>query len=281
MGELGISEFTFAYAFLYEQTQKNWKDLKAVPILPNLRQEKDAAWDVHFPLKGADYYYQFKLSDYLKRRNAKFFKPPNNYYSDPYFKIKLYRDKTGKYHQHRALKQFAQTHPHTYYVAPEFTTNDNFSDIFLSKDVSNYSRLIPLRNCKNIDELDTKSHCITFQRGQKKWRFHSESEECDESYFGKDLHEFYLKQGQSDKWQDINEKYILNLYEKILGSIKEILTEDKTIESYIHKKYIIYDHQDLNSRLLLDRISDLLGAYFGLTLVLVGEPRKLTRYNQQ
>jgi hypothetical protein len=36
MVEIGISEFTFGYAFLYEQTQANWGNLKAAPVLPSL-----------------------------------------------------------------------------------------------------------------------------------------------------------------------------------------------------------------------------------------------------
>src|SRR5262249_57938047 len=67
MGATGISEFTFGYAFLYEQTQRNWTNLKAVPILPSLQQEANLGWDAHLPTQAADFYYQFKLSDYLER----------------------------------------------------------------------------------------------------------------------------------------------------------------------------------------------------------------------
>jgi hypothetical protein len=45
MATIGISEFTFGYAFLYEQTRKNWTNLKAAPVLPSLQKEKDAGWD--------------------------------------------------------------------------------------------------------------------------------------------------------------------------------------------------------------------------------------------
>jgi hypothetical protein len=273
MGEFGISEFTFGYAFLYEQTRKNWKDLKAAPILPNLHKEKEEGWDAHLPLKGADYYYQFKLSDYLKRRNSKFFHEPHDYYTDPYFRIMLYRDKLGKYPQHIALKKFAKKHPLTYYVAPEFTTEDNFSEIFLSKDVSNFSRLIPLRRCKKIDDNDSKPHCITYQKGQRKWRLHSKAEECDESYFGKELHDFYFNQVNPKHWHDIDEKYVFNLYKKISETVDEISNEGKNEKEKLEVRYI-EDYRDANPRMLLEKISELLGANFGLTLVLVGEPRK-------
>ena len=272
MGEFGISEFTFGYAFLYEQTQKRWKDLKAAPILPNLKQEKNEGWDAHLPVRGADYYYQFKLSEYLKRRNAKFFKAPHNYYTDPYFRIMLYRDKFGKYHQHIALKKFSETNPRTYYVAPEFTTEDNFSDIFLSKNVTNYSRLFPLRRCKKIADDDSKPHCITYQRGEKRWRFHSKAEECEESYFGKEMHDFYNHQVNPKEWQTIDEKYLLSLFKKISIKVDEIFPENEKGNRGAER---IEDYEYINPKLLLQKISELLGANFGLTLVLAGQPRKI------
>jgi len=280
MGEFGISEFTFGYAFLYEQTRKRWKDLKAAPILPNLKQEKEEGWDAHLPLKGADYYYQFKLSDYLKRRNAKFFRAPYNYYTDPYFRFMLYRDKFGKYHQHISLKKFAEKNPRTYYVAPEFTTEDNFSEIFISKNVINFSRLIPLKRCKKIDDTDSKPHCITFQRGQRNWRFHSKAEECDESYFGKELHDFYFDQADPKTWQPIDERYVLNLYKKISENIDEIMN-DKNNEKMHTDLTRIYEIKDTNPGSVLNKISEILGANFGLTLVLAGEPRTLDDNNLQ
>jgi hypothetical protein len=54
MVEIGISEFTFGYAFLYEQTQANSSDLKAALVLPNLQQEKLEGWDARLPLTGTD-----------------------------------------------------------------------------------------------------------------------------------------------------------------------------------------------------------------------------------
>lgn len=216
----------------------------------------------------------YKLSEYLKRRNAKFFQAPYNYYTDPYFRIMLYRDKFGKYHQHIVLKKFAKTNPRTYYVAPEFTTEDNFSEIFLSKNVTNFSRLFPLRRCKKIGDDDSKPHCITYQRGLRRWRFHSEAEECDESYFGKELHDFYFHQADPKDWQIIDEKYLMHLYKKISGNVVEISPDMKN-EKRSHHTMNIEDFDDINPRFLLEKISELLGANFGLTLVLAGEPRKI------
>jgi hypothetical protein len=86
---VGISEFTFGFAFLFEQTQRNWPDIKAAPILPNLQQEAGLGYDANLPINGIDYYYQFKLSDYLSRGNATYIK--DNTYAGPYYRIALHR----------------------------------------------------------------------------------------------------------------------------------------------------------------------------------------------
>jgi hypothetical protein len=65
MVRTGISEFTFGYAFLYEQTRANWNSLTAAPVLPSLQQEADDGWDAHLPLVGTDFYYQFKVTERL------------------------------------------------------------------------------------------------------------------------------------------------------------------------------------------------------------------------
>ena len=67
MAITGLSEFMFGYGFLYEQTHAHWGELRAAPVLPNLQQEQSLGWDAHIPLHGTDFYYQFKLSDYLSR----------------------------------------------------------------------------------------------------------------------------------------------------------------------------------------------------------------------
>jgi hypothetical protein len=84
MVEIGISEFTFGYAFSYEQTQANWVDLKAAPVLPSLQQEELEGWDARLPLTATDFYYQFKLSDYLQRGNAKYILDMT--YNGPYYR---------------------------------------------------------------------------------------------------------------------------------------------------------------------------------------------------
>ena len=99
MVAIGISEFTFGYAFLFEQTQRNWANLKAAPILPSL--------------------YQF-------RGNASYLR--DGTFNKPYYRFTFHsRD---NYRQHRRLRELAASNANTYYVAPEFNDLPTFNAIF-------------------------------------------------------------------------------------------------------------------------------------------------------
>src|SRR5882724_3137087 len=74
MAEVGMSEFQFGFGFLYEQTQRHWPNLRIAPVLPSLQREQQLGWDAHLPVRATDYYYQFKLTDYLVRSNATYIK---------------------------------------------------------------------------------------------------------------------------------------------------------------------------------------------------------------
>src|ERR1043165_5585494 len=96
MAITGLSEFMFGFSFLYEQTVRQWGNLRAAPVLPSLQQEADDAWDAKLPLRGVDYYYQFKLSDHLQRTNALYIS--DGTYTAPYFRISLHRRYNNRQH---------------------------------------------------------------------------------------------------------------------------------------------------------------------------------------
>ena len=71
MAVLGISEFTFGFAFVSEQIRENWGKIVSIPIFPSLIREKNVGYDVELPMKGKTFYYQFKTSELLSRTNSK------------------------------------------------------------------------------------------------------------------------------------------------------------------------------------------------------------------
>jgi hypothetical protein len=259
----GISEFTFGFAFLFEQAQRDWDNLASAPVLPNLYQEAALGWDAHLPASGTDFYYQFKLSDLLRNWNAKYIL--DNTYQGPYYRISLHRRQSNR--QHVRLKSHAADHPHTYYVAPEFSGQDEFNASFLARQIMDRSRLIPLADCDPIN--DGKQHYITFQEGSSAFRQHSEATVHERSEIGRNIEELYRR--SRSEWEAIDTKFAERLFERtterIRGEIQEEKSEDRSALRLLESRP---ERHDLVS--YIQRTSDILSVFYGLTLVLVGEP---------
>lgn len=291
MAQVGISEFTFGFGFLSEQTQRNWANLRVAPILPSLQQEQHEGWDAHLPLAAVDYYYQFKLSDYLERSNAKYI--VDGIYGGPYYRIALHRRNWNQ--QHQRLKLHSAKNPNTFYVAPEFYDVAAFNSAFLSKQLLNRSRLIPLRDCKHI--TDNEQHYITFQSGVPTWRFHSEAEPHETSITGDHIEGFYRE--RKSQLREVDDKFVAELFGNAAESAHAAITEERkrkwkekkrdsnrkktmskakgALESVEEQdefkdiELLKFDPKNHERRDVLKRTSQVLSVFFGLTLVLVGE----------
>jgi hypothetical protein len=258
MAEVGISEFSFGYAFLFEQTQANWGNLKAAPILPNLKQEAYVGWDAQLPLKGTDFYYQFKLTDYLWHGNAEYL--ADGTYTSAYYRFRLNRRNGSE--QHRRLKRLSVSNPQTYYVTPEFNSMDEFNASFLAQQISAKCRIIPLSQC--LDVTDGDQHCITFQPGDPAWEFHSERSRREHSYRGEEIGTLY--RGSQSRWQPINVEFAEGLLERTRAIAREVTAEEgRQTPSIIDEKLT-----DQNRTHLLIRAAEILSVTLGVTMVLVG-----------
>jgi hypothetical protein len=266
MAAIGISEFMFGYAFLYEQTHKNWGALKAAPVLPSLYDEKDKGWDAHLPTIGTDFYYQFKLSDKLSGGNAKYIK--NGMYSEPYYRVSLHRKDNNR--QHRRLKAHAATNPHTFYVAPEFDTLEDFNVAFLARQITNHSRLIPVRRCDDLPRTDKAQHYITYRPSNLRWRFHSDGEERHDSHSGKDLEKLFT--ASKNEWRPIKEgSFLEELHHRTIERIRDELTKEFG-EGAVKSEIPLLDFNPRRSdpKETLMNIAQALSVTIGTTLVLVG-----------
>jgi hypothetical protein len=263
MTVVGLSEFTFGYAFLYEQTHANWGNLVAAPILPSLQQEHDAGWDAHLPLNGIDFYYQFKLSDYLYRGNANYIH--DGTYPGPYYRLALHKKDVNR--QHQRLRTLAQTSPHTYYVAPEFNSIDNFNSAFLQHQITQQSRMIPVSECDDIN--DSAQHYITFRHGQLGWIQHSERKVHETSFTGKDLPALYRTTQQA--WRPINQEFAVQLFDKTIALVDRVLEVEKRGDQPVARPALLnFDARPRERREVLERTSEILSVLLGVTLVVVG-----------
>jgi hypothetical protein len=265
MAVIGISEFTFGYAFLYEQTQTNWEDLTAAPVLPSLQKEAEQGWDAYLPLTGVDYYYQFKLSDYLFNWNAKYIR--EGIYNNAYYRITLHRRNNNR--QHNRLRQHCIQNPQTFYVAPEFNNVEAFNNSFLSRQITDNCRIIPLSLCDDID--DGEQHYISFQQNQPGWRQHSEPKIREKSFTGKDLRPLYMESHNS--WEPVNRDFAERLFEKTRAIARRIIAEEEPERVAAAMPLLDIAPQQATERDYLVRTSEILSAFLGLTLVLVGARR--------
>jgi len=269
MVAIGISEFTFGYAFLYEQTSRHWGNLRAAPILPSLQQEAGQGWDAHLPTTGVDFYYQFKLSDYLRNGHAKFIK--DGTYNSPYFRIAFHKNDNNR--QHRRLKEHAIIHPHTYYVAPEITYVDDFNNIFLNGQVTEHSRLFQLTECDDIDINDVDQHYITFQRDIENWIQHSNRKRHFKSVAGKNILDLY--EGTITQKRRLDKAFAEELFkrtsENVLKSIEVEgflnMPEERDVMLKLLDQRILKETKEK----IVKRTSQILTIYYGLTMVIVTE----------
>lgn len=262
MAIVGLSEFTFGFGFLYEQTAANWGGLKAAPILPSLQQEQDDGWDARLPLQGTDYYYQFKLSDYLSRRNAKHIK--DGTYDGPYYRFYLHKNNNNQ--QHQRLREHCADNPLTYYVAPEFNALEDFNSAFLAKELRERSRLIALSDCDDI--ADAKRHYITFAEGQEGFDQHSTRKRHEHSSFGTELPELYKR--SKKRWQRIDKGFAEQLFEKTRTVVSRNLEREEREVARREVALLNFAPQQSSRRDILLRTADVLSTFLGVTLVLVG-----------
>jgi len=263
MGIVGISEFSFGYAFLYEQTRARWRNLRAAPILPSLQAESDEGWDARLPLNGTDVYYQFKITDYLWRGNAKYI--ADDTYDGPYYRFPLYRKDGSR--QHRRLFAHAQANPETYYVAPEFADTDTFNTAFLASRITRSCRLIPVRDTEDID--DDIQHYITFREGAPDWNQHSKRHRGNFSIRGQNVEALYRE--TTSRWRRIDLDFAAELFHKMVSVTTELIASEGP-ESTPTSALFDFNPENRSRAATLLRVSQILSSFFGATLVIVGTP---------
>lgn len=266
MAIVGLSEFTFGFGFLFEQTSKSWGNLRVAPVLPSLIQEADDAWDAKLPVFGTDFYYQFKLSDYLVRRNSIFHK--DGTYTSPYYRLALHRRDNNR--QHHRLWEHAQSNANTFYVAPEFETIDDFNTAFLARNLAGNSRVIPVSACDDCNDDD--QHYITFQQGSQAWIQHSEPRRKTLSYQGRAMGDLYRESRQT--WRSIDEDFAEAALRRTTSAIKRTFARHrgKDIEAAESASALLeVANVDRNRVAMLRRTAEILAIFVGVTMVIVGE----------
>jgi len=162
-----ISEFSYGYALTEELIKGFGSSITAAPVFPSLYQEgkKGGGWDVKLKRGGIPLFIQFKLSHYLKKKNAK--ERISGYFSSPYYRMHIRPKKDSK--QHELLLELENLGNEVYYSAPGFHEPSELNDAYLGKQVKNKSIWVKPTDVGHINDDD--EHYIAFQLLPEKWFF--------------------------------------------------------------------------------------------------------------
>ena len=124
-----FSEFSYGFAVTHGLLRDE-PGIDVAPHFPSLVQEGKIGYDVKLGFLGFPIYLQFKLSDYLTRRPAKYWE---NYY-EPYFRLDITPLTISQ--QHNLLKDLADSGEEVFYVSPVFWKATQFNDAFRDNHVA-------------------------------------------------------------------------------------------------------------------------------------------------
>ena len=201
-------------------------------------------------------------------------------YDGPYFRIALHHKEKNR--QHCRLKALANRFPNTYYVAPEICDIEEFNRLFMSGQITNRARLIPLNQCKDIN--DSEQHYITFQQGIQSWHEHSEKEFHERSILGMNIIDLY----RESEFRNIDDEYIREIFIQLQDIVLEIEDSERMDELVSPTLQIKGDNPIIEGdnpidelrnynpvgrprHEVFDHISYILSTFFGTTMVIVGK----------
>lgn len=179
-----FSEFTFGFSLVNELAKS--MSLTAVPIFPSLLEEgkKGGGYDAKLKDKsGITLNLQFKLSDWMKAKNAREWGKTGHTLSLPYYRFEVTSQRVSE--QHSLLLALEALEPHTFYAAPAFHTNSEINALWLSSSVGKSSVYLKPSAIGGLPDLNPHRVCFDDMTKSKGLAyFFSEPQEIQIDQFG-------------------------------------------------------------------------------------------------
>lgn len=178
MPEPEFSEFQFAYSVTRELCNPSFGGLvSSPPFFPTQNQEARLGYDVRLGSPLSALFIQYKRSKHLKDARAR--DVEWNFYGAPYFRFKIRTSNSQQSPaQHGILVDLADDHPHTYYVAPEFITWDEYHQYAQGNQVTDNAAFLICRDAPT--RYDDDDHYICHRPQDDVARMFSEEEQPPE-----------------------------------------------------------------------------------------------------
>ena len=208
-----FSEFSYGFAFTYGLVN-DLPGVESAPTLPSLVAEGQQGYDVELDYPGLVLFFQYKLSDILRRTNAKYW----SMYRRPYFRIEVMARPKSK--QHSLLKTLSDSgEPDVYYAAPLFATVAEFNQAYLANRVTHLSNWINLSQLPEVH--DDEPHYITFTDSAT-YRWHTtEGEVLEGDFSGEHATARLRSLFERQELRQINRDYLRGLRQKVINALDE------------------------------------------------------------
>lgn len=148
-----FSEFTYGYTLVEELSRSS--SFTAVPTFPSLIEEgKVGGYDVALKVSGLPFFLQFKRSDHMVRRSAKYY----SVFGSSYYRFNLHALRHSK--QHNLLLQLENCGYPVFYVAPKFHENKELHNNYFNSSIASESIWITPIEIGPLPDKDEHSICF-------------------------------------------------------------------------------------------------------------------------
>ena len=248
-----FSEFSYGFAFTHGLL-KDLPGVTAVPQFPSQVIEGRVGYDLNLKYRGLSVFFQFKLSDRLTRRPAKYW----SYYRQPYFRFNI--TPLTRSRQHNTLKELANSHEDVYYAAPLFFTTAEFEQAFFENNVATRSIWANLRDLPCL--TDNEDHHVTFT-GSNDPSWHTEpwnmkGRILEGEFSGERNRDSIVERFERNELREIGRDYFLELRRKL----RRVLNQSESAG------LTTLDHPESTPDVLRE-IDSLLTTRFGLEMMVI------------
>lgn len=250
-----FSEFSYGFALTYEIANALQPEVVATPLFPSPTAGTQEGAGVAYIEQGLPLFVQFRLADCLKTSRATQW----GSYSAPFFRISI-QERTRS-NQYSLLRTLSTTEPDVYYAGPAFYRQIEFNQAFVSNQILNESRFIPLRDLPDLDS--DQEHHITYGRGIRGFRWHPpDSVPSQAPISGANWLERIKTKALEPR--DLGIEYFVGLRQHLVTQLRE-----HTLQPDLFLEGLTFDWQSTEPHVIFRDLRYLLVTYFGLeTLIL-------------
>ena len=201
-----FSEFSYGFAVTHGLL-KDEPSIDVAPHFPSLVEEGKVGYDLKLGFPGLPTYIQFKLSDRLTRRPAKYW----DYYHEPYFRFDITPRTVSQ--QHNLLKDLADNGEEVFYVAPLFWSTNQFDEVFRDSQIAARSMWLPLGQLPYL--TDDEPHHVTFTGpADASWhtdRWNLEGNRVEGEFSWRGRYESIMSRFERSELRQVSEEYLYEL----------------------------------------------------------------------